>query len=63
MSKRKHQKRHRVTTKEFTPVANPEWAMAMAERGRSSATQRHALKSRKGTRRERARQAIHDQRG
>lgn len=61
MSKQKHQKRHRVTTEGFTPVANPELAKAMAELRRSSATQHHTPKPRKGTRRERERRALRDQ--
>lgn len=62
MSKRKHQKRHRIRTEGFVPTANPEWAKAEAERGRSNAAQRHVPKPRKGTRRERERRAIRDQR-
>lgn len=42
--------------------ANPEWAAAMREIGRSSATQRHTLKTRKGTRAHRRSRAINDQR-
>lgn len=63
MSKQKHQRRHRVTSAGFVPTANPEWAEAMRQRGRSSATQRHTPKPRKGTRRERERQALRDQQG
>ena len=42
--------------------ANPEWAAAMREIGRSSATQRHTLKARKGSRADRRKHAITDQR-
>lgn len=63
MSKRKHQKRRHVRTEGFIPTANPEWAKAEAERRRSSAAQRHTPKPRKGTRRERERQALRDQQG
>lgn len=59
----KHQKRHRVTSAGFVPTANPAWAEAERERGRSNAAQRHVPRPRKGTRRERQRQALRDQRG
>ena len=46
----------------FRPSANPEQAHWMRELGKSSAAQPHTPKPRKGTRRERERQAIRDQR-
>lgn len=47
-----------VRTKGFKPVGNPELAAAMRELRRSSAAQRHTLKSYKGTRQSRKIQAI-----
>ena len=58
----KHQKRRRVTTEGFVPTANSAWAEAERERARSNAAQRHVPRPRKGTRRERQRQALRDQR-
>lgn len=46
----------------FRPSANPEQAHWMRELGKSSATQPHTPQPRKGTRAERERQAIRDQR-
>ena len=62
MGKRKYQKRHRESVEGFVGVPNLEAHRWMQERRRSSATQRHVLVSRKGSRRERERQAIRDQR-
>jgi hypothetical protein len=50
--------RHR---EDFTPVANPELARWMRALRSSSAAQRHVPAPRKGTRRERERQALRDQ--
>ncbi len=57
----KHQKRSHATVPGFTPSANPEQAHWMRELGKSSPAQRHTPTPRKGTRRERERQAIRDQ--
>lgn len=51
----------RKRTQTFTPMANPELAHAMRELRKSSAAQRHTPKPRKGTRREREREAIRDE--
>lgn len=59
---RKHQRRKRETTSGFLPSQNPEWAHWDRELRKSSAADRHTPKPRKGTRRERERQAIRDQR-
>lgn len=56
---RKRKKRY--TTECFSPSSNPDQAHWMRELGKSSAAQRHTPKPRKGTRRERERQAIRDQ--
>lgn len=37
MGKRKHQKRHRITSTGFVPMANPALAEAMRERGSAGA--------------------------
>ena len=58
---RKHQKRRHESTSGFLPSQNPEWAHWDRELRKSSAAQRHTPTPRKGTRRERERQAIHDQ--
>lgn len=52
----------RITTGGFRPSANPEQAHWSRELGKSNAAQPHIPKPRKGTRRERERQAIRDQR-
>lgn len=54
-------RRQHYSTEGFRPSANPEQAHWMRELRKSSATQRHTPKPRKGTRRERERQAIRDQ--
>jgi hypothetical protein len=54
-------RKQRYTAEGFLPSSNPEQARWMRELGKSSATQRHTPKPRKGTRRERERQAIRDQ--
>lgn len=59
MAKRKDR---RDTAAGFQPTANPELARAMQELRRSNAAQRHVPAPRKGTRRQREQQAIHDQR-
>ena len=59
---RKHQKRRHESTSGFLPYQNPEWAHWDRELRKSSAAQRHTPTPRKGTRRERERQAIRDQR-
>lgn len=59
---RKHQKRRHESTSGFLPSQNPEWAHWDRELRKSSAADRHTPKPRKGTRRERERQAIRDQR-
>ncbi|MFI9629268.1 hypothetical protein [Streptomyces sp. NPDC052042] len=61
MGRGKPRKRSRKSTEGFRPTANPEQAHWMRELGKSSAAQRHTPKPRKGTRRERERQAIRDQ--
>ena len=58
---RKHQKRKRETASGFLPSQNPEWAHWDRELRKSSAADRHTPKPRKGTRRQRERQAIRDQ--
>lgn len=58
----KHKKKSRVSVAGFQPTSNPEQAHWMRELGKSSATQRHVPTPRKGTRRQRERQAIRDQR-
>lgn len=52
--------RKNVRTKGFTPNENPEFAAAMREIGRSSATQRHTLKKYKGSRAEGRRKAVRE---
>ena len=54
-------RRQHSSTEGLRPWANPEQAHWMRELRKSSATQRHTPKLRKGTRRERERQAIRDQ--
>ena len=61
MGKPKHQKRSHVSVEGFRPAANPDLARAMRELGRSNSAQPHIAAPRKGTRRERERQAIRDQ--
>ena len=58
---RKHQRRKRETSSGFLPSQNPEWAHWDRELRKSSAADRHTPKPRKGTRRQRERQAIRDQ--
>lgn len=58
MAKKQH---HRSTAPGFQPISNPDLARAMAELRRSSTTSRHTPAPRKGTRRQRERQAIRDQ--
>lgn len=57
----KHQKKRRKSAAGFQPTSNPEQAYWMRELGKSNAAQRHVPIPRKGTRRERERQAIRDQ--
>lgn len=57
----KHQKRRNESVPGFRPSSNPEQAHWVRELSRSSAAQRHVPTPRKGTRRERERQAIRDQ--
>lgn len=57
----KRQKRRHDTVPSFQPSANPEFAHWMHQLRSSSAAQRHVPTPRKGTRRERERQAIRDQ--
>lgn len=59
---RRHQKRRNDTVPGFQPTGNSEQAHWIRELRRSSAAQRHIPKPRKGTRRERERQAVRDQR-
>lgn len=56
---RKHQKRRRITAEGFTPTQNPDQAYWM--RALSGAAGKHTPKPRKGTRRQRERQAVRDQ--
>lgn len=56
------QKHKRVTVEGFVPTSNPDQAHWSRERGKSSAAQPHTPTPRKGTRRQRERQAIRDQR-
>lgn len=58
---RKHQKRRHESTSGFIPSQNPEWAHWDRELRKSNAAGRHIPKPRKGTRRQRERQAIRDQ--
>lgn len=58
---RKHQKRRRESTSGFIPSQNPEWAHWDRELRKSNTAGRHVPKPRKGTRRQRERQAIRDQ--
>lgn len=58
---RKHQKRSNESVSGFLPTQNPEWAHWDRELRKSNAAGRHVPKPRKGTRRERERQAIRDQ--
>ncbi len=55
-------RRKRQTVEGFRPSANPEQAHWMRELAKSSAAQPHTPKPRKGTRRQREREAIRDQR-
>lgn len=57
----KHQKRRNESIPGFSGSSNPELAAWMHQLRSSSAAQRHTPKPRKGTRRERERQAIRDQ--
>lgn len=60
--KHKHQPARRETTSGFSgPAANPDRARWAQELRRSSAAQRHTPQPRKGTRRERERQAVRGQ--
>lgn len=61
MGKRKHQKKSRESVPGFRGTANLEQAHWMRELGKSNAAQRHMPTPRKGTRRQRERQAIRDQ--
>lgn len=61
MGKRKHQKKSRESVEGFRGTPNPELARWMHKLRSSSAAQRHAPAPRKGTRRERERQALRDQ--
>lgn len=58
MGKRKNR---RSSVASFRPTSNPEQARWMRELGKSSAANRHTPRPRKGTRRQRQRQAIRDQ--
>lgn len=58
---RKRQKRRNESVPGFQGTSNPELAHWMNQLRGSSAAQRHTPKPRKGTRRERERQAIRDQ--
>lgn len=58
----KKNRRKRTSVEGFRPAANPEMARAMRELRRSNATMRHIPRPRKGTRAERERQALRDQR-
>jgi hypothetical protein len=58
---RRHQKRRNESGEGFAPTSNPEQAHWMRELGKSNAAQRHVPTPRKGSRRERERQAIRDQ--
>lgn len=58
---RRHQRRSTDSVDGFSPSSNPEQAHWMRELGKSSAASRHVPTPRKGTRRERERQAIRDQ--
>lgn len=58
---RKYQKRSRETVEGFEPVANPARAQAMHGIAQSSAARPHVPTHRKGSRRDRKRQAIRDQ--
>lgn len=58
MGKRKNRQR---SVAGFRPTSNPGQAYWMRELRKSSAAQRHTPKPRKGTRRQRERQAIRDQ--
>lgn len=53
--------RKNIRREGFRPSANPEMAHWMRELAKSNAAGRHTPKPRKGTRRERERQAIRDQ--
>lgn len=61
MGKRKHQKKSRESIEGFRGTSNPELARWMHQLRSSSATQRHTPTPRKGTRRDRERQALRDQ--
>ncbi|WP_247040291.1 hypothetical protein [Arthrobacter rhizosphaerae] len=61
MGKRKHQRKSRESVEGFRGTQNPELARWMHLLRSSSAAQRHTPTPRKGTRRERERQAIRDQ--
>lgn len=61
MDRRRHQRKSHESASGFQPTSNPDLAHWMRELGKSSATSRHTPKPRKGTRRERERQAIRDQ--
>ena len=58
----KKNRRKHVSVEGFQPSANPEMARAMQELRRSNAASRHTPRPRKGTRSERERQALRDQR-
>lgn len=55
-------RKQRTTVEGFRPSANPEQAHWMRELAKSNAARPHTVKPRKGSRKERERQAIRDQR-
>lgn len=59
--KRKGRKKQNQPTSGFRPHGNPELAHWMRELRKSNAAGRHTPRPRKGTRRQRERQAIRDQ--
>jgi hypothetical protein len=61
MPKRRHQKKSRESVPGFRSTPNPQLARWMQQLRASFAAQRHTPNPRKGTRRERERQAIRDQ--
>lgn len=61
MGKPKRQKKLRESVEGFRGTPNPELAHWMHQLRSSSAAQRHTPAPRKGTRRERERQALRDQ--
>ncbi|MFF1880245.1 hypothetical protein ACFVVC_02085 [Pseudarthrobacter sp. NPDC058196] len=61
MGRRRYPKKSRESASGFRGTPNPELAHWMHQLRSSSSAQRHTPKPRKGTRRERERQAIRDQ--